>query len=54
MDPPLAVVGPGAIGAIVAAALHEVVQRLGRAYGIPTPVSDLVVPLLAASSSGPG
>ncbi len=33
---------------------NAVVQRLGRAHGIPTPISDLVVPLLAAASDGPG
>lgn len=33
---------------------NGVVQRLGRAHGIPTPVSDVVVPLLAAGSDGPG
>ncbi len=33
---------------------NGVVQRYGRTHGIPTPVSDLVVPLLAAASDGPG
>ncbi|OZI19269.1 2-dehydropantoate 2-reductase [Bordetella genomosp. 9] len=33
---------------------NGVVQRLGRLHGIPTPISDLVVPLLAAASDGPG
>jgi 2-dehydropantoate 2-reductase len=33
---------------------NGVVQRRGRAHGIPTPISDLVVPLLAAASEGPG
>ena len=33
---------------------NGVVQRLGSAHGIPTPISDLVVPLLAAASEGPG
>lgn len=33
---------------------NGVVQRLGRSHGIPTPVSDVVVPLLAAASDGPG
>uniref|UniRef100_E1T7W9 2-dehydropantoate 2-reductase n=1 Tax=Burkholderia sp. (strain CCGE1003) TaxID=640512 RepID=E1T7W9_BURSG len=33
---------------------NGVVQRCGRAHGIPTPISDLVVPLLAAASDGPG
>jgi 2-dehydropantoate 2-reductase len=31
-------------------ARNGVVQRLGRAHGIPTPVSDVIVPLLAAIS----
>lgn len=33
---------------------NGVVQRLGRAHGIPTPISDVLVPLLAAASDGPG
>jgi 2-dehydropantoate 2-reductase len=33
---------------------NGVVQRRGRAHGIPTPVSDLIVPLLAAAGDGPG
>ncbi|GAA3726200.1 oxidoreductase [Streptomyces tremellae] len=33
---------------------NGVVARLGRAHGIPTPISDVVVPLLAATSEGPG
>lgn len=33
---------------------NGVVQRVGRVHGIPTPISDLVVPLLAAASDGPG
>lgn len=33
---------------------NGVVQRYGRSHGIPTPISDLVVPLLAAASDGPG
>jgi 2-dehydropantoate 2-reductase len=33
---------------------NGVVQRRGRSHGIPTPISDLVVPLLAAASDGPG
>jgi 2-dehydropantoate 2-reductase len=33
---------------------NAVVQRRGRFHGIPTPISDLVVPLLAAASDGPG
>lgn len=31
-------------------ARNGVVQRLGRVHGIPTPISDVVVPLLAAAS----
>lgn len=33
---------------------NGVVQRYGRSHGIPTPISDLVVPLLAAAGDGPG
>ncbi|WP_396333266.1 oxidoreductase [Burkholderia anthina] len=33
---------------------NGVVQRYGRTHGILTPISDLVVPLLAAASDGPG
>ncbi|MGI6878894.1 oxidoreductase [Microbacterium sp. gxy059] len=33
---------------------NGVVRRLGRVHGIPTPISDVVVPLLAAASDGPG
>lgn len=33
---------------------NGVVQRRGRRHGIPTPISDLVVPLLAAAGDGPG
>ncbi|QOV62148.1 oxidoreductase [Kosakonia pseudosacchari] len=33
---------------------NGVVQRYGRKHGIPTPISDVVVPLLAAGSEGPG
>lgn len=33
---------------------NGVVQRRGRQHGIPTPISDLIVPLLAAASDGPG
>ncbi|GAB3914439.1 2-dehydropantoate 2-reductase [Microlunatus endophyticus] len=33
---------------------NGVIQRRGRAHGIPTPISDVVVPLLAAASEGPG
>ncbi|MDE1180389.1 oxidoreductase [Paraburkholderia sp.] len=33
---------------------NGVVQRCGRSHGLATPISDLVVPLLAAASDGPG
>ena len=33
---------------------NGVILRRGRIHGIPTPISDLVVPLLAAASDGPG
>lgn len=33
---------------------NGIVQRYGRSHGIPTPISDLIVPLLAAASDGPG
>lgn len=33
---------------------NGVIQRYGRAKGIATPVSDVLVPLLAAGSEGPG
>ncbi len=33
---------------------NGVIQRYGRKHGIPTPLSDLIVPLLAAASDGPG
>ncbi|WP_239954962.1 oxidoreductase [Pantoea sp. Z09] len=33
---------------------NGVIQRYGRDYGIATPISDVVVPLLAAGSEGPG
>jgi 2-dehydropantoate 2-reductase len=33
---------------------NGVVQRYGRSRGIPTPISDLIAPLLAAASDGPG
>ncbi|MFI5607037.1 oxidoreductase [Amycolatopsis sp. NPDC051903] len=33
---------------------NGVVLRRGRAHGIPTPISELVVPLLAAAGEGPG
>ncbi|MBN4666263.1 oxidoreductase [Pandoraea nosoerga] len=33
---------------------NGVIQRYGRLRGIPTPISDVLVPLLAAGSEGPG
>ncbi|WP_100459886.1 oxidoreductase [Mycobacteroides abscessus] len=33
---------------------NGVIPRRGRAHGLPTPISDIVVPLLAAASDGPG
>jgi 2-dehydropantoate 2-reductase len=33
---------------------NGVVSRLGRKHGIATPISDIIVPLLAAGSDGPG
>lgn len=33
---------------------NSVVQRYGHSQGIPTPISDILVPLLAAGSEGPG
>ncbi|NIE81729.1 oxidoreductase [Asaia sp. As-1742] len=33
---------------------NGVILRQGRAHGIPTPISDVIVPLLAAASDGPG
>ena len=33
---------------------NGVVRRRGREHAIPTPISDVVVPLLAAASDGPG
>jgi 2-dehydropantoate 2-reductase len=33
---------------------NGVIQRYGRAQGIATPISDVLVPLLAAGSEGPG
>lgn len=33
---------------------NGVIARRGRAHGIPTPISDILAPLLAASSDGPG
>ncbi|MDF2443108.1 MAG: 2-dehydropantoate 2-reductase, partial [Subtercola sp.] len=33
---------------------NDLVRRRGLARGIPTPISDVLVPLLAAASDGPG
>ncbi len=33
---------------------NGVMQRRGRALGVPTPISDVIGPLLAATSDGPG
>ena len=33
---------------------NGVIARRGQAHGIPTPISDILVPLLAAASDGPG
>jgi 2-dehydropantoate 2-reductase len=33
---------------------NGVIIRKGRAHGLPTPISDVLVPLLAAASDGPG
>jgi 2-dehydropantoate 2-reductase len=33
---------------------NGVVLRLGWAHGVPTPMGDVLVPLLAAASDGPG
>lgn len=33
---------------------NGVIQRKGAAHGIATPISDILVPLLAAASDGPG
>ncbi|WP_260855865.1 oxidoreductase [Curtobacterium sp. 9128] len=33
---------------------NGVVRRVGHEHGVPTPISDVVVPLLAAASDGPG
>ncbi|MGR6743186.1 oxidoreductase [Microbacterium sp. F1-18] len=35
-------------------ARNAVIRRRGREHGIPTPVTDVIVPLLAAASDGPG
>jgi 2-dehydropantoate 2-reductase len=33
---------------------NGVISRKARAHGLPTPISDVLVPLLAAASDGPG
>jgi 2-dehydropantoate 2-reductase len=33
---------------------NGVIARRGRVHGVPTPISDILVPLLAAASDGPG
>ncbi|WP_312414159.1 ketopantoate reductase family protein [Pseudescherichia sp.] len=33
---------------------NGVIQRYGQSHGVPTPISDVLVPLLAAGSEGPG
>ncbi|WP_331245411.1 ketopantoate reductase C-terminal domain-containing protein, partial [Mycobacterium colombiense] len=33
---------------------NGVIIRKGRAHGLATPISDVIVPLLAAASDGPG
>ncbi|OIH98348.1 MULTISPECIES: oxidoreductase [unclassified Curtobacterium] len=33
---------------------NDVLRRRARRYGLPTPIGDVVVPLLAAASDGPG
>ncbi|WP_020481070.1 oxidoreductase [Pseudomonas asplenii] len=33
---------------------NGIIARRGRARGVPTPISDVLVPLLAAASDGPG
>jgi 2-dehydropantoate 2-reductase len=33
---------------------NGVIIRKGRTHGLPTPISDVIVPLLAATSDGPG
>ncbi|TKI02860.1 oxidoreductase [Martelella alba] len=33
---------------------NGVIARRGRVHGIPTPISDILLPLLAAASDGPG
>lgn len=33
---------------------HGMIVRRGRVHCVPTPISDILVPLLAAASDGPG
>lgn len=33
---------------------NGIIARRGRVHGVPTPISDILVPLLAAASDGPG
>ena len=33
---------------------NGVISRRGRVHGVPTPISDILVPLLAGASDGPG
>jgi len=33
---------------------NGIILRRGRIHGVPTPISDILVPLLAAASDGPG
>ena len=33
---------------------NGIISRRGRTHGIPTPISDILMPLLAAASDGPG
>jgi 2-dehydropantoate 2-reductase len=33
---------------------NAVILRKAAAHGLPTPISEIVVPLLAAASDGPG
>jgi 2-dehydropantoate 2-reductase len=33
---------------------NGIIARLGRVHGVPTPIGDILVPLLAAASDGPG
>ncbi|MGF7190958.1 oxidoreductase [Robbsia andropogonis] len=33
---------------------NNIIRRVGQTHGVPTPISDVIVPLLAAGSDGPG